>query len=85
MFQYPGTIADGWALSELPKDYDSLDHSEKATIDSGRESRTCQKYYEAETKTKNPRHWAALRLESAHLRASGAQGLFHWECCYAKL
>lgn len=34
MFKHPGTVADGWALSELPEDYDNLDQSEKAKIDS---------------------------------------------------
>ncbi|RFU30085.1 hypothetical protein B7463_g6233, partial [Scytalidium lignicola] len=68
MFKHPGTVADGWALSELPDDYDSLDQSEKAKIDSDRRSEACHKYYMTETKTKNLRHWAALQLENADVR-----------------
>jgi len=68
MFRHPGIVADGWALSELPEDYDSLDQNEKAKIDSDRKSETCHKYYEAETKTENPRHWAALQLDNADVR-----------------
>ncbi|KAG9236357.1 hypothetical protein BJ875DRAFT_533605 [Amylocarpus encephaloides] len=68
MFLHPVSVADGWALSELLEDYDSLDQSEKAKIDSDRKSETYHKYYEAETKSKNPRHWAALRLENPDVR-----------------
>lgn len=80
MFQYPGTVADGWALSELPEDYDSLDQSEKAKIDSDRKSETCHKYYEAETKSKNPRHWAALQLDNADVRTEPSRLVVNvWE------
>ncbi|PVH84672.1 hypothetical protein DL98DRAFT_651429 [Cadophora sp. DSE1049] len=80
MFQHPGTVADGWALSELPEDYDSLDQSEKAKIDRDRESEICHKYYEAETKSKNPRHWAALKLDSADVRTEPSRLVVNvWE------
>ena len=80
MFQHPGVVADGWALSELPEDYDSLDQSEKAKIDSDRKSETCHKYYEAETKDKNPRHWAALQLEHADVRTEPSRLVVNvWE------
>ncbi|CZT10222.1 uncharacterized protein RAG0_14757 [Rhynchosporium agropyri] len=68
MFQYPGTIADSWPLTEFPKDYDKLIQSEKAKIDSDRRSDTCHKYYKAETKSQNSRHWAALQLDNANVR-----------------
>ncbi|CZS94408.1 uncharacterized protein RCO7_10123 [Rhynchosporium graminicola] len=68
MFQHPGTVADGWTLAELPENYDNLDQTEKAKIDSDRKSETCHKYYEVETKIQNPRHWAALKLENASVR-----------------
>jgi len=80
MFQHPGTVADGWALSKLPEDYDSLDQSEKAKIDSDRKSEACHKYYEAETKSKNPRHWAALQLENADMRIEPSRLVINvWE------
>jgi aminoglycoside phosphotransferase (APT) family kinase protein len=80
MFQHPGTVADGWALSELPEDYDSLDQSEKAKIDSVLKSEACQKYYEAETKSKNPRHWAALQLQNADVRTEPSRLVMNvWE------
>lgn len=80
MFQHPGTVADGWALSELPENYDSLDQSEKAKIDSDRKSETCHKYYEAETKSKNPRHWAALQLDNADVRTEPSRLVVNvWE------
>lgn len=80
MFQHAGTVADGWALSELPEDYDSLDQIEKAKIDSDRESEACHKYYEAETGIKNPRHWAALQLDNADVRTEPSRlALNVWE------
>lgn len=82
MFQHPGKIADGWALSELPENYDSLDESEKAKIDSDRKSETCHKYYMAESKSKNPRHWAALQLENANVRTEPSRLIVNvWEDC----
>jgi hypothetical protein len=80
MFKHPGTVLDGWALSELPENYDTLDESEKAKIDSSRKSETCHKYYEAETKGKNPRHWAALQLENAEVRTEPSRLVVNvWE------
>jgi hypothetical protein len=80
MFKHPGPVADGWALSELPEDYDSLSQSEKAKIDSDRNSEACHKYYEAETKSKNPRHWAALRLENVDVRTEPSRLVVNvWE------
>lgn len=68
MFQHPGTVADGWAISELPEDYDSLGQGEKANVDSRRESETCHKFYESQTLLNNRRHWAALQLDHLSLR-----------------
>jgi hypothetical protein len=80
MFQHSKKVADGWALSNLPENYDSLDQNEKARIDSNRKSETCHKYYEAETKTKNPRHWASLRLEYAEVRTEPSRLVVNvWE------
>ncbi|XMA15244.1 hypothetical protein WAI453_008035 [Rhynchosporium graminicola] len=80
MFQHPGTVADGWTLAELPENYDNLDQTEKAKIDSDRKSETCHKYYEAETKIQNPRHWAALKLENASVRTEPSRLVVNvWE------
>jgi hypothetical protein len=68
MFKHLRTVLDGWALSELLENYDSLEEDQKAKIDSDRKSETCHKYYEAETNSKNPRHWAALQLENVDVR-----------------
>ena len=68
MFKHPGTVSDGWAISKLPEDYDTLDENEKVKIDSARKSETCHKYYEAETKSRNPPHWAALQVNNAQVR-----------------
>ncbi|RDL42516.1 Uncharacterized protein BP5553_02495 [Venustampulla echinocandica] len=67
MIQHRGTVADDWTLIKLPEDYDSLGRSEKK-IDHDRMSETCHKYHEAETKSRNPRHWAALQLENSNVR-----------------
>ncbi len=80
MFLHAGTVADGWAVSELPADYGRLDQREKAKIDSDRKSEICHKYYEAETKSKNPRHWAALRLENFNVRTEPSRLVVNvWE------
>jgi hypothetical protein len=80
MFKHPGAVLDGFAVSELPENYDTLDESEKAIIDSSRKSETCHKYYEAETKGKNPRHWAALQLENAEVRTEPSRLVVNvWE------
>lgn len=80
MFKHPGTIADGWALSELPENYDSLDESEKLKIDSDRKIEACHKYYLAETKAKNPRHWAALQLKDVDGRTEHSRLVVNvWE------
>jgi len=80
MFKHPGMVADGWALSELPADYDSLDQNEKTKIDSNRKSETCHKYYEVVTKTQNPRHWAALQLQNSDVRTEPSRLVVNvWE------
>src|SRR5450432_681208 len=80
MFKHPGTVATGWALSELPEDYDSLSQSEKAKFDSDRKSETCHKYYEVETKGRNPIHWAALLLENLNVRTEPSRQVVNvWE------
>lgn len=66
MVKHPG-VSDDWALSDLPEDYDTLDENEKEKIDNARKSETCHKYYEAGTKSRNARHWAALQ-EHAEVR-----------------
>ncbi|KAI9050867.1 hypothetical protein LZ554_004985 [Drepanopeziza brunnea f. sp. 'monogermtubi'] len=77
MFLHPGIV---WALSELPKDYSSLDQNKRTKIDRTRESGVCHKYYEAETKSKNPRHWAALRLDNADVRTEPSRLVVNvWE------
>ncbi|TAQ88177.1 hypothetical protein B7494_g3491 [Chlorociboria aeruginascens] len=68
MFKHPGTISDDWTSPKLPEGYDSLNKIEKAKIDSDRNSKACHKYYIAETKSRNPTHWAALQLEYANMR-----------------
>jgi len=70
MFQHSGTMADGWAVSELPEGYDSdsLSQGEKTKINNSRESETCHKFYESQTLINNPRHWAALRLDHVNVR-----------------
>lgn len=80
MFKHPGTLLDGWAVSERPENYSTLDESEKEKIDSSRKSETCHKYYEAETKGENPRHWAALHLENAEVRTEPSRLVVNvWE------
>ncbi|KIM97540.1 hypothetical protein OIDMADRAFT_204366 [Oidiodendron maius Zn] len=80
MFKHPGIVSNGWALSEPPEDYDTLDENEKAKIDSARNSEACHKYYEVETKSSNPRHWAALQLENAEVRTEPSRLVVNvWE------
>jgi hypothetical protein len=42
--------------------------NEMAEIESDRKSEVYHKYYDVETKNKNPRHWATLQLENADVR-----------------
>lgn len=80
MFEHPGVVLHGWALSELPENYNNLDESEKAKVDSDRKSEACHKYYEAETKSQNSRHWAALQLENADVRTEPSRLVVNvWE------
>lgn len=67
-FESPYRVLNSWAVSDLPADYDSLDPVEKANIDLKRKTEMSHKYYEAKTKTINPRHWAALNLDQIELR-----------------
>jgi len=68
MFKHPGRVSEGWALSEVPGNYNSLDQNEKIKVDSDRKSEACHKYYMADKKIKNPRHWAALQLDYVDVR-----------------
>ena len=70
MFNHPGPLLEGWAISERPEDYDDLETTEKARIDNMRDSETCHKFYEAQTRLKNPRHSAALQTEGLEMRTA---------------
>ncbi|KAK2766152.1 hypothetical protein FQN54_007668 [Arachnomyces sp. PD_36] len=80
MFKHPGGVSNNWDFPELPDNYDSLDQAERDRLGHERESKTCHKYYAAETKDANPRHWAALQLENLALRTEPSRlALNVWE------
>ena len=73
MFQHPGSVEDGWAVSELPEDYESLCLSDRAKIDKNRESEICYKFYESPTFINNPRHQAVIWLDHLEERTAPAR------------
>ncbi|RJE20860.1 Phosphotransferase enzyme family [Aspergillus sclerotialis] len=80
MVKNPGGVSYNWDIPELPDNYDSLDQCEKEKINSARESEICHKYYLAETKDQNPRHWATLGLESVCVRTEPSRLVVNvWE------
>lgn len=68
MFEHPGLVVDNWDLSQLPENYNSLDESVKAKVDSARRSEACHKHYLGGIQNRNPRHWATLLSENAEVR-----------------
>ena len=67
-FENPRSPLDGAQLSELPHDYASLPQDERTRMCVMGQSEACQKFYELETSSKNPRHWTALQLDNLDLR-----------------
>ena len=73
MFRHPGSVEDGWAVSELPEGYESLCQSDKTKIDRSRESEICHKFYESQTFINNPRCQAVIRLDHLKERTAPAR------------
>lgn len=80
MFKNPDGVSNNWNVPELPDNYDSLDQCEKDKIDNARESEICHKYYLAETKDQNQRHWDTLQLENVQVRTESSRLVVNvWE------
>lgn len=80
MIKNPGGVSNNWDTPELPDNYDSLDQSEKEKIKSAREREICHKYYLAETKEQNPKHWVGLGLENICIRTEPSRLVVNvWE------
>ncbi len=67
-FENPRSTLGSAELPELPRDYATLPQDERTRVGVMGQSEACQKFYELETSSKNPRHWTALQLDNLDLR-----------------
>ncbi|KAJ6143525.1 Aminoglycoside phosphotransferase [Penicillium samsonianum] len=57
----PWASQEGWAVPDLPEDFDNLSTEEQRKIDDDLESQILHKYYEAQVYKRSPHYWSVFQ------------------------